>query len=354
MSSDPSTPDPGTTETLYSTKTVPTHRRRAYWREALSQTFGAVDVDVPGDVDCGTIRASLLGPMQAVTVDGDPMRARRTQRLIAGSDKDDYVVVKLLSSGVARIEQDGREACVRPGQLFVYDMARPVRLTLPERFRTKSLVLPREVLGLSESDLRQITAAPLGSESAVGGLLTPLLSGLVDSAATYPQRTGELIARNVVDLVQTLAEERLGRCAEDSASGARMSLVRIRAYIDRHLAHPDLTPDSIARAHHISVRYLHKLFEMEDITVSRWIQQRRLEHCRRDLARRESADLTVAAVAHRWGFTSASHFSRVFRAAYGVSPAEWRNSAPRERSAFLRGRTAADHASLSVEQAASA
>uniref|UniRef100_UPI0004C754E5 helix-turn-helix domain-containing protein n=1 Tax=Streptomyces sp. NRRL S-31 TaxID=1463898 RepID=UPI0004C754E5 len=144
--------------------------------------------------------------------------------------------------------------------------------------------------------------------------------------STYPQRTGESIARNVVDLVQTLAEERLGRSAPDAPTVARMSLLRIRAYIDQHLTDPDLAPDVIARAHHISVRYLHKLFELEDITVSRWIQQRRLEQCRRDLARREVAGLTIAAIAHRWGFTSASHFSRVFRAAYGVSPAEWRNS----------------------------
>ncbi|MFH9088674.1 helix-turn-helix domain-containing protein [Streptomyces sp. NPDC017673] len=354
MSSDPSTPAPGAPGTLYSTKTVPAHRRRAYWRDALSRTFGAVDMGVRDEVDRGTIRTSLLGPMQTVTVEGEPQSVRRTRRLIAGSDNDDHVVVKLLCAGTARIEQDDREAYVRPGQLFVYDMARPVLLTFPERFRTKSLVLPREVLGVGESDLRQITAAPLGSESAVGGLLTPLLSRLVDSAATYPRRTGELIARNVVDLVRTLAEEQLGRGTEDSASGARMSLVRIRAYIDRHLAHPDLSPDSIARAHHISVRYLHKLFELEDITVSRWIQQRRLEQCRRDLARRESADLTVAAVAHRWGFTSASHFSRVFRAAYGISPAAWRASALPERCASLRGGRAAGPASLWPGRAASA
>ncbi|GGW14098.1 AraC family transcriptional regulator [Streptomyces capoamus] len=320
--------DPGTPGTLYTTETVPAPRRRAYWREALSRTFGAVDMGVPDEVERGTLRTSPLGQVQAVVVDGDPMRAVRTRRLAAGSD-DDYVVVKLLSRGAARIEQDGREACLRPGQLFVYDMSRPVRLTLPERFLTKSLVLPRRVLGLSEADLQRITASPLGADSALGGLLTPLLSRLVDTAETYPQRTGELVARTVVDLVQTLAEERLGRAGGDTADAARLSLVRIRAYIDRHLAHPELTPQSIARAHHISVRYLHKLFELEDITVSRWIQQRRLERCRDDLARREVAHLTIAAVAHRWGFTSASHFSRVFRAAYGVSPAEWRGSARR-------------------------
>jgi len=100
-------------------------------------------------------------------------------------------------------------------------------------------------------------------------------------------------------------------------------------FIDRHLADPDVTPEVIARAHHISVRYLHRLFEAEDITVSRWIQRRRLQECRRELARREVAGRTIAAVARRWGFTSAAHFSRVFRATYGMSPVEWRDSAAR-------------------------
>ncbi|MFR9793518.1 helix-turn-helix domain-containing protein [Streptomyces sp. MB22_4] len=327
MSPNSSLSEPRLSDTLYATDAVPAHRRRAYWRESLCRTFGAVDMTVPDEVDRGTIRTSPLGPMQVVTVDGDPLRALRTRRLIAGSDNDAYVVVKLLNRGVARVEQDDRDAYVRPGQLFVYDMARPIRMTLPERFQTKSLVLPRDVLGLSESELRQITASPLGSETPLGGLLSPFLFRLVDTGATYPRRTADLIAHNVVDLLQTLADERLGRAGAETPSGARVSLLRIRAHIDANLADPDLTPEAIARAHHISVRYLHKLFQFEDITVSRWILQRRLERCRRELTRRNAAGTTIAAVAHRWGFASASHFSRVFRATYGVSPVEYRNSA---------------------------
>ncbi|MET9935900.1 helix-turn-helix domain-containing protein, partial [Streptomyces sp. NPDC006324] len=63
------------------------------------------------------------------------------------------------------------------------------------------------------------------------------------------------------------------------------------------------------------------------------IQRRRLEECRRMLARRDAAGITVAGVAHRWGFSSASHFGRVFRTAYGVSPADWRDSAAPARTA---------------------
>lgn len=119
----------------------------------------------------------------------------------------------------------------------------------------------------------------------------------------------------------------LGRPAADRPGGDRALLLRIRAFIDRHLADPDLTPRAIARAHSISLRHLHNLFESEDATVSRWIQRRRLEECRRDLARHAKGS-TIAAVAHRWGFVSAAHFSRVFRAVYGMAPRECRDSRP--------------------------
>lgn len=306
--------------------TLPAPRRRTHWRESLSRTFGAVDISVPDEVHSGTIRTAPLGRALAVTVEsGDCLSAVRTRRLVAQSAADDHVVVKLLDRGVARLEQDGHEAQLSAGDIFVYDMARPVRLHFPGAFRTKSLVLPKDVLGLSESDVAHLTASPLGPGTPLGGLMGSFLAGLVDGAGSYPPRTGELMARNVVDLLGTLAAEAHERPDMETPGGNRALLLRIQAFIGDHLADPDLTPQTIARAHHISLRYLHKLFEGEDVTVGRWIQRRRLEECRRDLARVANR-ATIAAVAHRWGFTSAAHFSRVFRAAYGMSPRDWRDT----------------------------
>lgn len=312
---------------LLTTDSVPAPQRRTYWREALSRTFTAVDIVVPDDVYSGTIRTSRLGHLQVVTVECDSLRAVRTPRLIAQGNAEN-LIVRLQGKGVARLEQDGREAYLQAGEIVIYDLARPHRMDFPERLQTKSVLLHRRLLGLSESELRQITASPLRSDMAVGRLLPIMLSRLADTAETFRPRTGELLARNVVDLLTVLADEQLGRDSEGTPSGDAVLLLRIRTFIGRHLADPDLTPEVIARAHHISVRYLHKIFEGEDTTVSRWIQSRRLEACRRDLLRREAAHRTIVAVAHRWGFTSAAHFSRVFRAAYGMSPSEWRN-APR-------------------------
>ncbi|MFE4831932.1 helix-turn-helix domain-containing protein [Streptomyces sp. NPDC056672] len=326
MSPDSSRPEldqlPGT---LYTTASLPIHRRRAYWCDSLSRTFGAVDTTVPDEVCCGTIRTVSLGRLRAVTVDGGPLSALRTRRLVARGTKDEYVVVKLLARGVARLEQDGREALLGPGDIFVYDRARPFRLHFPQSFRTKSLVLPRDVLGLGEPDVTRITASPLRPDTPLGGLLSPFLAGLVDGAGTYPPHTGELMARNIIDLLGVLADERLGRTSADTPCGNQALLLRIQAFIERHLADPDLTPQAIARAHRISLRHLHRLFEGEDVTVGRWVQRRRLEACGRDLVRPANSS-TIAAVAHRWGFTSAAHFSRVFRAAYGMSPREWREA----------------------------
>lgn len=309
---------------VLTTATVPAHRRRSYWREALSRTFGAVDMTVAREVDSGTIRTAPLGRLRVTTVDGDRLEARRTPRLIARGDEG-YVVVKLLSRGDGRIEQDARDVALRQGEVFVYDMARPVRLVLPDCFRTKSLVIPRETLGLSESDLRRITASPVRSDTALGGLLSTCLDRLADDAGTYSAHTGEAIARNVVDVLTVLAEERPGGTSTGTPSGDVALLLRIRAFVGRHLGDPGLTPNAIAHAHHISVRHLHKLFEREDTTVSRWIQGRRLEACLRDLGRRGNPEHTIAAVGRRWGFTSAAHFSRAFRGAYGMSPSEWRD-----------------------------
>ena len=67
-----------------------------------------------------------------------------------------------------------------------------------------------------------------------------------------------------------------------------------------------------------------KLFESEHCTITGWIRARRLERCRLDLVDPKLGALPVSAVAARWGLLDASHFARLFKAAYGHSPREYR------------------------------
>ncbi|MFF2520355.1 helix-turn-helix transcriptional regulator [Streptomyces sp. NPDC058086] len=103
-------------------------------------------------------------------------------------------------------------------------------------------------------------------------------------------------------------------------------MVSVHSFIEHHLDDPQLSPAAIAAAHHISVRYLHRLFQPQGTTVSAWIRQRRLERCHRDLADPQSSDKPIGFLAARWGFVHASDFTRSFRTAYGVPPSTYRRA----------------------------
>jgi AraC-like DNA-binding protein len=77
----------------------------------------------------------------------------------------------------------------------------------------------------------------------------------------------------------------------------------------------------------ISTRHLHNVFHETGSTVASWIRSRRLERVRRDLRDPLHSGTSVGAVAARWGFLDAAHFSRTFRDAFGESPSDWRRGA---------------------------
>jgi AraC-like DNA-binding protein len=104
-------------------------------------------------------------------------------------------------------------------------------------------------------------------------------------------------------------------------------LAQIQDYIERNLSDPDLTPSRIAAEQYVSLRQVHHVFQQNGLTVSSWIRGRRLERCRRDLVDRSPDPVPVAAVGLRWGFKTASHFGRIFKDTYGMTPAEFRRAA---------------------------
>jgi len=165
----------------------------------------------------------------------------------------------------------------------------------------------------------------LGEASPLHSLVCSYLVSLARTAGEGP---GALvhIAATTVHLIRAVI------CAAAGDGRQRDSLAaclgeRIRMYIEANITDPDLGPDRIAAAHHISVRHLYNLWRAQDATelsLANWIIKRRLESARRRLADPGAAHLTVAAIGRANGFTDPTHFARRFRAAYGETPRDWR------------------------------
>ncbi|MFH8610064.1 helix-turn-helix domain-containing protein [Streptomyces sp. NPDC018029] len=274
---------------------------------------------VTGTDGLGSLRASVLCSDDRQTA---------VPPWLSEAGHEDVLYVALHVHGSVAVCHDGGDAFLQPGDMVFCDTRLRDAPRFGERFRLTVFRVPRRHLEVAESDLRRVMGAPLRCGDGVGALVSSFLSALAAETAFHQTHIGHRLARNAVDLLAALVTEFVEEeRADASGVGAQTTLSRIRTFIELHLADPDLSPESIARAHHISVRYLHKLFRSEGTTVSRLIRLRRLEACRHELSRAPERRLAVAAVAHRWGFASASHFSRVFRATYGMSPTEWQASA---------------------------
>jgi AraC-like DNA-binding protein len=311
--------------TLFRAGDHPVGRRLERWREILSEQLIPMDVRLDGDPEVtDQLLVGHIGPLRVVDSTTGDGEVARTAKHIRRFDPGSYQVFLQLQ-GKAEGEQEGRSAWYSPGDLSLVDLSRPLRC---RHFsgRTILVTFPQSMLPLRAQVVTQLLGTRISGSAGTGALVAGMLRQLprhLDTASG----TGVRLGSAVVDLVHAaLAEHLEQQNALPSHTRRRALLLRIHAFIEQRLGEPDLTPARIAAAHHISVRYLHKLFEHEGCGVAEMVRQRRLEHCRRDLQDPSLADRPVSSIARHWGFTDPAYFSRVFRRAYGSPPAEFRRA----------------------------
>ena len=298
------------------------HNFRDY-RQAVVSSFVPLDVSrVSADPFWGRLRSVDFDDAHVHEVTASQHMVERTESLVAVSDERFYKA-SLQVSGTGLLIQDGREALLQPGDLAIYDTARPYSLIFEQDMRMLVLMFPREQLGLPPDMMRQLTAHRFSSTDGLGAMIIPFLQNVSQNLDRVGGATGPRLVHTAIDLITTMFANELDLEA-DPRDSHQLLMQQVRHYIETNLGSPELSPSQIAAAHFISTRHLHGLFREKGTTVSTWIRERRLENCRRDLIEPLNAHLSVGAIAARWGFVEAAHFSRVFKAAYETSPSELR------------------------------
>ncbi|MFC4948663.1 helix-turn-helix domain-containing protein [Pseudonocardia sp. GCM10023141] len=292
------------------------------WRDIIRENFVALDIHAHRrEGFAGSVRSTEVGHLKVASVESVAQGFSRTPGLVRRDD-DAYLQVGLLVKGAAQVVQDRREAVLRPGDFAVYETGRPFFWGLQGTWELLVFAWPRRSIALDAATSQQLTARALRGNSGLGALVGRLLR---DLCATPPDlsNTGSVrLADEVAELVTTVAGEQVRPAEPTRATDALLR--RIDAYIVENLADPDLGPAGIAAAHFISPRHLHRLFAHRDNTVAQHVQRMRLDRCRRELL--DNASITD--IAYRWGYPDLATFSRAFRAAYRMSPSEWRASRP--------------------------
>ncbi|WP_079031770.1 AraC-like ligand-binding domain-containing protein [Streptomyces specialis] len=257
------------------------------------------------------------------------LRAERTPATIRRSDPELFVV-GLMLRGRHTVAQSGREATLWPYDLTLLSSSRPYDTRISSdggQAATVSAHVPRSALPLSARAAERLVATRLSGREGIGALLAQFLTGLATDPRPCRPADALRLGTVLTDLVGAwLAHHAEAHTSLPAESRQRVLFLRVQGFVRRHLSDPGLSPAVIAAAHHISVRYLHRLFQQHQLSVQAWIRGQRLDGSRRDLADPALAAVRVGEIARRWGFSDASAFSRAFRAAYGVPPGEYRGS----------------------------
>ncbi|EFL16764.1 helix-turn-helix domain-containing protein [Streptomyces sp. C] len=287
------------------------------------------------ELDLGVVRLS------AVTC--SPVSSRRTPTHVRQGDPE-HLQLALLTRGAVRISQRGSESVVSGG-LVLTDTSRPSEAAAADETLTSVVVqIPRQALALGSDRLDGLLARNLPAGSGSGAILAGFMRSLLTQAPHCRPEELRGLGAVTLDLATAFLARQLGDPgAAPARARARETLQRIHRFVENNLGDPDLTPQVIADRHNMSLRHLHALFGDQPLTVAALIRRSRLERARSDLARAELGGHPVQAIAARWGFASATGFSRAFRQAYGLTPTEHRASALATAAAHAERRNPARH-----------
>jgi AraC-like DNA-binding protein len=291
-------------------------------RETLLKGGLSLDVfkkrSTPLDVEIGFHAADNLN---LVKVSGEPVRVSRGRAEIS-SDEGAFLGVLFQKTGRTVYESRSEQTILNSGDLLIWHGGCSVRFDMPESFQKVCLLVPIAIFEGVLPEANSYAGLHLHQRHSVSRLLGTCLNTLADDVLTNAAET----AGAAVELTLGLLGAALTQRRESSNIGPRTSLYqRVTSFIDSRLGDLELSPTMLARAHHISTRYLHLIFSERGTTVGTWIKSRRLARCRAALANSNN-DRTVTEIAMRWGFSDVAHFSRSFRSAYGVSPLKFRGT----------------------------
>lgn len=327
--------------TAFSTEHLSGTERFDYWHSIVSQAhFRTTMASDHLDDFLASSQALHLGDLQTFAQSYPPMHARRTPAMIRQSDPE-LCQLWLTVRGAVAFSQSGRHVDVGEGDLVLYDSSRPREAwtAAHDHPDVSSLIvqIPRDKLPLHSNTLDQLTLTRIQGQTGIGALFRHYLTDLMNHAPQYEECDAPRLAGVTLDLPSAMLAQ-AARTEEPLPPETQQTVLRTRvsAFIQQHLADPDLTPASIAAAHQISVRYLHRLYQGQETTIADGIRRSRLEHIHRDLTDPRLNARSISSIAARWGFPEPTHFSRAFKTLYGTTPRDHRHQSQHRRAKAMR------------------
>lgn len=303
----------------FTTSNLPPEDRYLAWRDRdwpRSDRIYRTEPYAPFDTFC---EAVALGDVTFVYTEISGMRWERTWDSVRTSSFDP-IIVNMMIEGFAEGDLGGRSFREPKGSILFHDLGKP-SVHVSTASRTYALVVPR-----------QIAKQWLGPLDDLHGLvISPPAADIVLSHAREVHRMLRRLSHDTAKRLGRVFHELIAAIVADDrprvALPTKLSLLRTRAEaeVERRLGEESITSEGLCHRLGISRAALYEVFQGEG-GLQKYALATRLERARAALADLHRVE-AIGDIAHRLGFSDASHLSRTFRGRFGMTPRGYRRLA---------------------------
>ncbi|MGW3570193.1 AraC-like ligand-binding domain-containing protein [Streptomyces sp. NPDC000941] len=301
------------------------------WRGMLHDALVELDAIPLGGTGHGAdytgwARQLDLGFLTLTDVGSDPVRVVRAPRMLVGN-QDDFYLLSIAQENSLSINGNARSP-LRRGDAVLLDSTAPFQLSAGEFAHHLVLTLPRADVARVMPVSGERIGRRIAAENPVLRVLRATVAEICAGGARFePDLLPELGHTLRELLFSVLRSDELTDQAEvNGLLGHHAQLLRMRDFVQRHLAEPDLSSKMVAAAFGVSVRYVELVFRESGTSPARHIRRTRMEEARRSLANPRQRQRSIAAIARSVGVENPTVFARMFRHFHDITPSEYRRS----------------------------
>lgn len=310
---------------IVSTNHIQENDRLDFWYEAVRNYFVEMECDhFTENTDFhGYIETHAINEWKFSTVSSSAQHVKRTNHLISKSDSDVFLL-SLQLKGEGTLSQHGRKSNLVAGDMVLYDTSKTYDFKFDNEFSQLVVQIPRKVIKKFLTVPDKLVTIKLSHTSPCSLITRQMMKSIYNEGGNVLKEQKNPLLRSFMEILNINFQDNYRDYTFDISTTQYMKIVMIQNYILSNISDCDLSPQIIAQEFRISTRYLYRVFSKCDVSLSRWINNKRLEHCEADLRNSLLRGLTVSEICFKWGFNDTSHFSRIFKKQYFFPPSEYR------------------------------
>ncbi|VXA86689.1 AraC family transcriptional regulator [Acinetobacter sp. 8I-beige] len=298
----------------YSTQKQDIGDNFSYWQDVISSIYiPSTNRQLSEQKFDAELSVKAFGASTLSKIQSDPVEY---QCKTAFKEDGQYFLSLSLSTNTF-VTQNGITSEQNAGEIVIFDSTQPFTCHFPEGDDQIVLAIPHELLELHVPAVDRYLSQTLKNSSPMTRLLGSLIQETWNIDEQVMSCENSLLVP-ILDIVNTAFTTQFNNNLSLNKSHHDELITRAKSYLLNNLDNRDLTLEKIAESIHVSSRTLNRIFSKEGTTAMRWLWQQRLKASHTALMKGQFNN--ISDVALTYGFSNPSHFSRVFKDTYGITP----------------------------------